>query len=129
MENNDMKYSITWHKNISIIEFTGDINIRAIELANAEWHGDSRLYKSTASIWDLTNCNTSNIKPEELMYTEVNDLGATITIKSHKLALIANNPHTIKLCETYVSNSINYDSTWEFNIFNSLEHANEWIKV
>ena len=107
-----MKYSITWNDNNSLVKFSGDISKRDLECANADIHGDNRTYKLLASIWDFTKCNMQDVRPEDLRYTIVVDLGSTITIKNHKIALIAVEPHSIKLCETYITKSINASSPW-----------------
>lgn len=122
-----MKYSISWDPNFSTVTFNGDLSIRDIESANKDIHGDSRTYKTSGSIWDLANCNTNNITPEDLDYTEANDLGSTIMIKIYKLAIIGNDSHTISLFESYISNSIKHGSPWEFKMFTSLDGVDKWI--
>jgi hypothetical protein len=124
-----MKYLISWEPNISIVTFNGDIRIQDIELANKDIHGDNRTYKTSASIWNFSDSNTNNISPEDLGYTEVVDIGSTSTIKIFKLAIVANDPYSIKLFKSYINNSIKYGSPWEFKIFSSLHGVNEWINA
>jgi len=124
-----MKYSITWNDNNSLVVYSGDISKRDLEHANADVHGDNRTYKLLASIWDFTKCNMQDIKPEDLHYTIVVDLGSSKTIKNHKIALVVVEPHSIRLCETYINKSIDIGSPWDFMIFNSLDGIDEWINA
>ena len=124
-----MNYSITWYKNYSFVEFTGDVNIRDVELANKYVHGDKRSYKLSASIWNFAKCNSINIKSEETQYSTAVDLGSNEAIKEHKLALVTGDPNAIEAFTTYINDSIKSGSLWEFKIFNSLDDAKEWISA
>ena len=122
-----MAYSISWEPDVSIVTFNGDITIKDIEDANQDIHGDFRTFEKSGSIWNFSNCNMSSIKPKDLMYTEAVDLGLSLAIKSFKLALIAGDSHSYSLLESYINNSLEYESPWEYKILASLEEANKWI--
>ena len=122
-----MLYSITWNENHCLVEFSGDINIRDVEQANKYCHGDKRLYKLTASLWDFTECTSINIEPGELHYTTVIDLGSTGDIKEHKLALVVSDITAAEVIKEYVTDSNKYGNPWEISIFNSLDGVEEWL--
>ena len=122
-----MAYSITWNENHCLVNFSGDINIRDIELANKYVHGDKRIYKLPASIWDFTKCSSINIQAEELHYTTVADLGSTKDINKHKLALVTSDSAATEVFQTYIKKSGEYGSPWEIEIFNTLGSADKWI--
>lgn len=105
-----MKYSIAWEPNYSMVTFSGEVNIRDIESANKHIHGDNRTYKTCGSIWNFSDCKTNSIKPGDLKYTEVNDIGSTLTIKAFSLAIIAIDSYSFSLFESYINNSIGYGS-------------------
>ena len=122
-----MPYSIAWNENHCLVEFSGDIKIRDVELANKYCHGDKRLYKLSASIWDFSKCTSINIKPGELHYTSVIDLGSTGDIKKHKVALVVNNSAASEVIQEYITNSNKYGTPWEIVIFESLDGVEEWL--
>jgi len=122
-----MSYTITWNENHCLVEFSGDINISDIELANKYCHGDKRLYKLTASIWDFTRCTSINVESGELHYITIVDLGSTEDLKDHKVALIINDPAATKVLKEYPTDSKKYGNPWKISIFSSLEGAEDWL--
>jgi len=124
-----MSYLITWNENHCLVEFSGDINIRDVELANKYCHGDKRLYKLTASLWNFSECTSISINPGELHYTTVVDLGSTLDIKEHRLALITGDLPAAQVIKEYVTESNKHGTPWEILIFNSLDGVEEWLFV
>ena len=123
------KFTITWSPHVSIVKFNGEIDIQDIEWANTDIHGDLRTYKTLASIWDFTKCNTERIESKDLKWTMAVDLGSTKTIKTYKLAFITNDPHTLDFLTTYASDCIYHGSPWEFKTFKSWDGVDDWTNA
>lgn len=123
-----MKFDINWEEGLSTVKFIGDITIEDIELANKNLHGDNRLYKTTASIWDFTCCNLKNVKKSELLYSVAVDVGSATTLNVFKLALVATEQHSINLLKSYIDACQKTSLSWEFKIISSRNEAIEWIK-
>jgi len=124
-----MKHSISWQEKYCLVEFTGDINKRDIELANKYVHGDKRIYKLPASIWDLSKCNSISLEPKDLYYSMAVDIGSSRSINEHKLAFIIDNSNAIEAFSMYINDCIKYGSPWEFKIFNTMHGVEEWLNT
>ena len=124
-----MNFTTVWEENVFIVSFSGAINTVDIELANKYFYEDKRAYKVAAAIWDLSDCNMENIKPDKLAFTEAVDLAGAAFIKVFRLALVTSDKHSVALCNKYIHSCLENGSPWEFKIFNSAHDAFEWVNA
>ena len=123
-----MNYQICWNSNGTLIIFTGDIDINDIESLKDELHGDNRFYDRAYSIVDFRHCDGSKIQTKDLVFTIGRTIGASITLKSFKLALIANKIHSRELCQSFIDENEKANSPWSFRLFESIEDAKLWCE-
>ena len=122
-----MQYSTTWGEKSVRVDYFGEIDNKDIESAHNELHGDGRFYNRRHLILDITKCNMEKVSESELTKVVAADLGASKTIKSLKVAMIANDPHSIEKVINYISQLRLHKSPWDFEIFNSINDANAWL--
>ena len=122
-----MSHTINWDKHYSVVKLIGEMSINKIEIANKNWHGDKRLYKTNAAIWDLTDCDMKGIQHSELKYTVAVDIGASNTLSQFKHAFVVTKPHDVSFVKTYIDNCNKAGSTWEYEVFESLDDSIAWI--
>ncbi|MCW8999948.1 MAG: hypothetical protein OQK04_14660, partial [Kangiellaceae bacterium] len=124
-----MNYQISWNPQGTLIIFTGDIDINDIETLKDELHGDTRFYERAYSIVDFRLCDGSKIQTKDLVFTIGRTIGASITLKSFKIALVASKAHSRKLCQNFIDENKRAKSPWSFCLFNSIEEAKQWCEV
>jgi hypothetical protein len=122
-----MKYSVTWGKKSVRVNYFDDIDNKDIESAHLKLYADERFYDCHHLILDITNCNMDKVSVSELNNVIANDLGASYTNRSLKVAMIANEKNSIKKASDYISQFSVYKSPWDFEIFNSIDDANAWL--
>jgi CheY-like chemotaxis protein len=127
-----MTYSIKWYESAVEIIFSGNLIMQEIDNANYAVNSDERFDQCKRSVWDFRNCKTDKINVNDLYSAIALDVGASALpgLRSHQRALIANDPHTIRLCESYMREMKKY-TNWSLELFDSFEEttAREWCDV
>ena len=123
-----MNYQIKWKTNGTIITFNGDVNIQDIDQLKDELHGDTRFYERAYSICDFRNCDGSKIDKKDLLFTIGRTIGASVTLKSFKLALVATDIYSRQLCHNFIDGNEKLDSPWSFRLFDTVDAAESWCK-
>jgi CheY-like chemotaxis protein len=127
-----MTYSINWYERAVEIIFSGNLIMQDIDNANYTVNSDERYDQCKRSVWDFRNCKTEMINVNDLYSVIALDVGASALpgLGTHQRALIANDPHTIRLCESYMREMKNH-TNWSLELFDSFEEttAREWCDV
>ncbi len=124
-----MTFTIEWQPGHSIVAFSGEIRIRDIEWANKDFHGDNRLYKTSASIWDFSQCTSVDLAPSQLKYTVAVDIGSAETLPNFKYAFVSSNPEIKQLINYYIAACRKAGLSWQFEIFSNRIAALDWCKL
>lgn len=123
-----MSYEIIWGEDIVTVEFTGEITVKEISLANKFYYGDPKLYKTSASIFDFSKSSLKqDVADNDLTYLAAIDLGAAFTLKQYKLALVVATENGAGLANEYIKICKNAGSPWQFEVFYNVDEANNWI--
>ena len=120
-----MKYSVSWSKGLARVDYFGEISNEDIESAHFELNGDRRFYDCRKLILDVTKCSLAKVKVSELTVVIATDLGASETIRSMRVAMIANDSTNTKKVSDYIAR--NEISPWKFKLFHSTSDAKEWL--
>ncbi len=120
-----MKYSITWNQKLVRVDYAGDIENRDIESAHLALNSDERFYDCRYLILDIANCNLDRVSVPDLDLVVAIDLGASITNKALKVAMIASEQESILKASAYIDRLRN--SSWSLKVFSSVDDATVWF--
>ena len=107
------------------VDYFGEISNQDIQRAHNELNSDARFYDCKHLVLDVTRCSLAKVNVAKLIVVIATDLGASNTIESMKVAMIANDPVNIEKVSEYIDNST--ISPWEYKRFNSINDANQWL--
>jgi len=113
-----LPYKYEWHEDGFIVNLWGTLSIKELTYINSIWKESSFGQKLTWQIWDFTKADLQYI-----FESDMQDPKATLTLDGVRLALIATEPYTIQLLETYIERSIKVGSNWNMKVFKNIEDA------
>ncbi|MEX0322404.1 MAG: hypothetical protein AB3N63_09625 [Puniceicoccaceae bacterium] len=123
-----MEFEIKWKDRGYVAEFHGPCTMEEFINYHKNFSGDPRFDQLEFSIVDVTDADLSGIRMEEGVSLVALDYGASmITLPYQKFALIATDPHALKLSQYYKNEMERLETTWEIAIFPSQEDAMKWI--
>ena len=122
-----MSYSIVWGNKTVRVDYAGAIGVKDIEGAHYSLNGDARFYDCESLILDISNCNMDNVSVDDLLPVIGTDLGASKSIESLKVAMIAVEEQNRDKASRYISMCQNFGYPWEFKLFESDSAARAWI--
>jgi len=122
-----MGYSIKWGNKTVCIDYFGEINNKEIENAHFALNGDERFYDCQSLVLDISKCNMDNVSVDDLLLVIGTDLGASETIQSLKVAMIAVETQNKDKASHYISECRKSGYPWEFKLFDSLYAAQAWL--
>ena len=120
-----MKYTVSWEGKTVRVDYFGDIVNSDIESAHSELNNDGRFYDCDNLILDVSRCNLAQVNVPRLIVVIAVDLGASMSNKSLKVAMIANDPINVAKVSEYIASSC--VSPWVYKIFASVDDANTWL--
>ena len=122
-----MGYSIQWEGNSVRVNYFGTIDNTDIENAHFSLNGDARFYDCRSLVLNLLECNMDDVDVDGLITIIATDLGAAETIKSLKVAMIADAPQNTEKASRYIDQCRRYGYPWDFELFSSMDAAHEWL--
>ncbi|MDJ0880416.1 MAG: hypothetical protein QNJ56_02100 [Gammaproteobacteria bacterium] len=122
-----MNYTITWGDKTVRVDYFGEINNKDIESAHYSLNGDERFYECKSLILDISKCNMDKVFVDDLITIIGTDLGASETIKSLKVAMIAVEEQNKHKASRYISKCRNFGYPWDFELFESSYAAQAWL--
>lgn len=122
-----MKYSIAWSKHLVRVDYSGDIEISDIEDVHFQMGGDARFYDCKFLILNISECNLDKVQVSELFRVIANDIGASKTNRSLKVAMVTAIPDSVEKASEYISHFSAMKSPWQFRILPSLDEAYTWF--
>jgi len=122
-----MPHSTSWEKHGIYWQFSGTVSVKEYFATDAELYNDSRSDQIKYWIWDGTNIEELAISDIHAELAAAADWAATQYNHSVKAALIASDKHIKELMEGYIELSKEFESPWEFKIFETIEEARQWV--
>ena len=122
-----MFHQITWEKDGVFVECKGDLTIQYIHKVNGLLHGDERFEGHKYQVWDFLNSNLSQITLDEMKEPAAIDLVASAYAKKVRVAIIVQEPHSVKLMRYYCDLCNEDDSQWRARNFDNSADANKWV--
>ena len=124
-----MNYSIIWSHKAVRVDYSGAISVRDIQQAHNALNGDARFYDCQSLILDISNCTMDEVSVDDLLPVIGTDLGASKSITSLKVAMIAVAQQNREKASYYISLCQKYGYPWEFKLFDSDEAAQAWLET
>ncbi|MDM8524038.1 hypothetical protein QUF80_11780 [Desulfococcaceae bacterium HSG8] len=121
-----MSYQIKWEEKGVIVRFSGIYSFKEDSDANIEMYSDSRFENLNYIIWDMSGISELNMTEEEAGLTSMQDRLASSRLPHVKMALLAQDKPTRKICEHYIAKCRNDKLGWEFLISDSMESIRSW---
>ena len=121
-----MKYSVSYNGKEARIQYFGDITEEDVKQAHFDLSGDERFYDCQHLVLDVTDCSLKRISVDKLGIVIATDLGASKTIRSMKVAFIANTSTNIAKTSEFIKRS--NLSPWTMKVLKSYDDASEWLK-
>lgn len=122
-----MGFSISWGNKSVSIEYTGEIDNKEIISAHFSLNADDRFYECRSLILDISKCNMDKVSVDDLIPIIGTDLGASFMNESLKVAMIATVPENREKASQYINKCREVEYPWEFELFNSIDDAHEWL--
>ena len=124
-----MEKKIEWDKKNVLITITGNTSFLELRELGSNIYGDHRFDVINYLFIDFRLADLSQITSAHVKTIASID-SVSVTYKPElKMAFIINSEEKRKLCETYIEYSKNFQTTWSFAIFTSLEEANKWCEL
>jgi hypothetical protein len=120
-----MPYNITWKPGGVIWTFHGEITGQEAIQANKDIYGDPRFDDLRYQIVDLLGVERFNLPTEDLEAAAAMDEAATLTNPSLLVTVVATEKEALNLANVY--KSAMRESSWNVEIFSSIEAAEAWI--
>ncbi len=122
-----MNYSITWGNKKVRVDYFDAISVKDIQAAHNALNGDARFYSCESLVLDISDCNMDQVSVDDLLPVIGTDLGASETIQSLKVAMIAVEKQNREKASRYISMCRHYGYPWEFKLFESEDAARAWL--
>jgi len=122
-----MNYKFTWEKSGICVRFFGKISKEDLCQAQADFHENERFEEQEYAIWDLSECDASEIKENDLNILIAHHLGANYTLPTHLSTIIAHDSHVKVLSEKFITACKSHGSKWDIRGFKMESEARNWI--
>ena len=124
-----MSFQVTWKDKGCIFNFSGKVTTQEIEEASNLWTGDSRVDGHTYSIFNFAEADLSPVTEDVALEQASISWAASLSKPVLKLAFVAQEGNAVELIRHYIKSTKDMGSTWDLNIFPSLEEAVAWVKT
>ncbi len=123
-----MPFDLNRNNDGIIFNFHGSINTDEVNKANDVLHKDTRLKNHKYSIFNFLDTHSDTIDNVCVMFSA--DMSIKTVHVKHKMriAFVVADKYAKALCLYYIELSKDVGSTWEFDIFNSVEEALNWVR-
>lgn len=123
-----MPYRTTWEAQGILWEFFGRVTAQEIQEANEAFYNDGRSDRAKYQIIDAARVTEVEWEEKKITLTAAYDIGATRTIRTMKVAYVAENEEVVDRLEKYIEISRRLNSNWSFKGFRDLDSARAWAK-
>ncbi|MEX0289627.1 MAG: hypothetical protein AB3N63_03510 [Puniceicoccaceae bacterium] len=122
------KYKVTKRKRGLYIQYLGKLSIEDALKGQAAFHGSENFDDQSYVIWDYRGCDISEITEADVDMLVAHHIGATHTLKIHKVAAVGEGPRFKMLFEHFKARCEDSGSPWEICMFSSDEEAMKWCR-
>ena len=122
-----MSYEIKWESKGVLVRFSGYYSFEEDSNANMEICSAPQFENLKYIIWDLSSISELQMTGEEAVVTSMQDRLAASRLPHVKVALLAQDKPTRKICDHYIARCRNYQMSWEFMVFDSMENIRSWV--
>jgi len=120
-------HTTTWEKDGIYWQFRGIVDEKEYIDTDAELYNDPRSDHIKYWIWDGTHIEKLAVSEIHAELIAATDWAATENNQTVKGAMITNDKNIRRLMELYIQTSEDFESSWQLQIFASLEEARRWI--
>ena len=122
-----MPYKTFWERAGIVWKFDGHVTAEEIEQANDEFYSDERSDLARFQIIDAMRVTSVEWTPQDIVSAAALDIGSEHTLKGLRVAYVAADPDIMRLIENYADISRRLNSSWEFQGFDNLRDARDWV--
>jgi hypothetical protein len=121
-----MPYKLKWGKDSVIGSFSGSFTFQESNRAQTEIYNDQRSNDLRYVIWDLSDISKQLATKSEAQAIATIDNVVGSRLNDIKIAFVAVDDASRLFFGHYSIQAINYGTSWEFQIFDTLEKAKSW---
>ncbi len=122
-----MAFVATWEEHGVYGVFSELVTLDEINEFNNGLYGDPRFDEISYQIVDFLNVSKLELQEADVAVPVATDWSTTSYIKNLKVALVADAPSIRVLCHSYIEQSLDMGSPWQFQVFHTLEEARVWV--
>ncbi len=122
-----MAYQITWYRDGVVVACSGRLGFETIGEANGCLHGDRRFDSRAYQIWSLVDADLSQVTERQMAKFAAINRAAALSVPRMKVAFVADEKHTVELCEHYMRRSGGHAGKWQCQMFHSMGAAKAWV--
>ena len=122
-----MPYRIQWEKNGVLVRFWGTFNFKENNNATIAILENHRFENLKYIIWDLSDIFVQDMTRAEASLAAMHDLLIASRLPHVKMALLAKDKRTLRICDQYVIRCSRAIKGWEFRVSDSMANIRTWI--
>ncbi len=122
-----MPYEINWETNGVVVRFLEAFNLKENNNATVELLNSPQFEDLKYIIWDLSDVSEQNMTEEEAALASIQDKLISTRLPQVKMALLAQNEHTSRVCNQYLASCSIGLRGWDFMISGSMEDIRNWV--
>ncbi len=122
-----MPYMLHLENNGVRVQFSGILCDKENYKATLELYSLPHFGELKYIIWDLSGISKLNMTAKETDVASSHDKLASSRLQQTKVAFVANNKSTWKLCDEYIAQSTNRNLKWDFKVFDNIESVRTWV--
>ncbi len=123
-----MPFKTIWEDRGVLFDFIGVVTAQEIVNAQELFYGDERSDSSKYILFDISSIEQLLIGKQDINLFAARDAGASKSLLSLKVALIAKDQNMKSLLQKYIEVSLTVNSSWTFEIFDDIVDARKWIR-
>jgi len=121
-----MPYTVEYKDRGFYMTLTGLMSLEEIDVSNAIILGSEHFDDHRYQIINLLDADFSNIKLTQAKKTGAMDFSGSNSRPYVRVALVVNDEIANNFCKEYIETTKHLGSTWDFEIFNSMDSAQVW---
>ncbi len=121
------KFSVAWEESGCVFSVKGRIESADMRRLALREFVDERFANAEYMIVDLLEADYSRISQREISMVIGHTFDTSSENPGMKLALVATDPHVVRMCEYYLSIMSKMDMRWESRMFGTMADARRWV--
>jgi hypothetical protein len=125
----EQKFNVAWEGPVCVFTIKGRIGKEEIRRLALRQAGIEQGTHPESMIVNLLEADYSDISPRDISLVIAHTFTDATENPDMKLAIVATDPHVVRMCEYYLSTMSKLDMAWEVRIFRAMAEAREWIQA